>query len=130
VKDAELHADDDKLKKEKITAFNELDNLVYQSEKMIKDNEADLSSDDKSKLTKEIEAAKVVLQNKDASVDEFKKVQESLMQANHTASSSLYEKQRVKSESAGSSSGSEQASSSGSSSSNDDDVIDADYKDV
>ncbi|MCB1198939.1 MAG: molecular chaperone DnaK, partial [Deltaproteobacteria bacterium] len=38
VKDAELHAEDDKRKKETITHRNSLDNLVYQTEKLMADN--------------------------------------------------------------------------------------------
>ena len=130
VKDAEAHAGEDKVKKEKITAFNELDNLVYQSEKLIKDNDADLSDEDKGKLSTEIEAAKAVLQNKDASVDDFKKSQESLMQTNHTISSALYEKQRAQTTETGDAPGASTDSGESTSGSGDDDVIDADYKDV
>src|SRR5690606_2492555 len=38
VRDAETHADDDKKKREAIGARNNLDNMVYQSEKLIRDN--------------------------------------------------------------------------------------------
>lgn len=126
VKDAEAHADEDKAKKEKITSYNELDNLVYQTEKLIKDNEADLTAEDKSSLQAEVDAAKALLQNKETSLEEFKKAQESLTQVNHKISSSLYEKQKTKTEESGQSASAGDSSSSG----GDDDVIDADYKDV
>ncbi|MCB9026092.1 MAG: molecular chaperone DnaK [Bdellovibrionaceae bacterium] len=128
VKDAEVHADEDKIKKEKITAYNELDNLIYQSEKLIKDSGADLSEDDKSKLNSEIEGAKKVLQNKDSDVAAIKQAHESLTKVNHTISAALYDKQRVKTDGAPADSG--EKKSSGTSGSSEDDVIDADYKDV
>ena len=46
-KDAELHADEDKAKKEEIEARNEADSSVYRSEKMLKDNKDKISDGDK-----------------------------------------------------------------------------------
>ena len=37
LKEAEVHSEEDKLKKEKIVAKNDLDNLIYQSEKALKE---------------------------------------------------------------------------------------------
>lgn len=128
VRDAESHADEDKIKREKISAYNELDNLVYQTEKLMRENSADLSDDDKKQLNDEVERAKSVLQNKDADISQFKQVQESLMKLNHTISSNLYEKQRTKTQENGASS--TDAGRTSKSGNADDDVIDADYKDV
>src|SRR5262249_10368816 len=44
VREAEANADADKQKREQITLKNNLDNLVYQTEKLIKENEAKINS--------------------------------------------------------------------------------------
>src|SRR6185436_6648637 len=49
-KDAELHAEEDRLRKEEIEARNEGDNAVYRSEKMLKESADKISADDKSKI--------------------------------------------------------------------------------
>jgi molecular chaperone DnaK len=60
-KEAEAHADEDKIKKELVEARNLLDGAVYQAEKLLKDNGEKLSDDDKKILEAAIEAAKKVV---------------------------------------------------------------------
>ncbi len=124
VKDAESHADDDKVRKEKVTSFNELDNVVYQTEKLVADNGDDLSDQDKTQLTEAIEESKKVLTNKEASLEEFKTSIESITSVSHRISSALYEKQK------GGESAPKDSGDAGESDTKGDDVIDADYKDV
>ncbi len=66
--DAELHAEEDKKKKEFADAHNQADSLVYSSEKLLKENEAKLTEDQKTKLTAAIEELKKVLSSEDAAV--------------------------------------------------------------
>jgi molecular chaperone DnaK len=63
--DAELHADEDKAKREEIETRNEADNSVYRSEKMVKDNADKISGADKSKIESAIAAAKDALKGSD-----------------------------------------------------------------
>lgn len=60
-KEAEAHAEEDKKKREAIEARNQLDNAVYQAEKLKKDNGDKLSDDDKKALDEAVEAAKKVV---------------------------------------------------------------------
>jgi molecular chaperone DnaK len=138
VKEAELHADEDKAKKEAITQRNNLDSLLYQTEKLVKENKDKFSDSDLKPLNTSIDAAKKVLEKKDASGDELKKALDELTQASHALSAKLYEQQKGGA-SAGTSSAGPQAGADGAASSADagatggasgDDVIDADYKDV
>src|SRR5512146_2841319 len=57
-KDAEAHADDDKKQREKVEIRNQADTAVYQSEKMLKDNQDKISDDAKSKLQGAIDKVK------------------------------------------------------------------------
>jgi molecular chaperone DnaK len=64
-KDAELHAEEDKAKKEEIETRNEVDNAVYRTEKLVKDNADKISADDKTKIETAVAAAKEALKGSD-----------------------------------------------------------------
>ncbi len=124
VKEAELHAEEDKTKKEKITAKNDLDNLIYQSEKLISENADKVSEEDKTAVETAVTEGKAALEADD--VSQMQAALEKLTQANHALSNSLYSNQ-----SAEGGEGEPGAQSTGDeSSSKGDDVIDADFKDV
>jgi len=57
-KDAELHAEDDKLKQESIEIKNLAEQLIYTSEKALKENEAKISEEIKKDIGEKIEALK------------------------------------------------------------------------
>jgi molecular chaperone DnaK len=57
-KDAELHADEDKQRREEVETRNEADNTVYRTEKMLKDSGDKVSGDTKAKLEGAVEALK------------------------------------------------------------------------
>ncbi len=63
--DAEAHAEDDRKKRELIDARNQADALVYQTEKMLKDDEGKLTEEQKAKLAAGVEETKKVLESED-----------------------------------------------------------------
>jgi chaperone protein dnaK len=69
-KDAELHADEDKKKREAIDARNKLEQAIYQNEKMPDEFKDKISDEDKETIKKAIEEAKEVL--KDTTADAAK----------------------------------------------------------
>ena len=69
-KDAELHADEDKKKREAIDARNKLEQAIYQNEKMPDEFKNKISDEDKETIKKAIEEAKEVL--KDTTADATK----------------------------------------------------------
>ncbi|MCG8527486.1 MAG: molecular chaperone DnaK [Opitutales bacterium] len=75
-KDAELHAEEDKKKKELIETRNELDGIVYQTEKQLSEIGDKFPEDKKAPLTEALTAAKKVLENQDASVEELTEAKE------------------------------------------------------
>jgi molecular chaperone DnaK len=87
-KDAELHADEDKAKKEEIETRNEVDNAVYRTEKLVKDNADKISADDKTKLETAIAAAKEALKGSDTAA--IKTAGEKLNEAAQTVGAELY----------------------------------------
>ncbi len=69
VKEAEANAETDKKERELIDAKNQLEQAIYQAEKMVKGEEKDapkLDDDAKAKVTLAIDAAKPSLESKDA----------------------------------------------------------------
>jgi len=134
VKDGETHAEDDKKKKETINAKNNLDNTVYQAEKMLNEHKAQIADAEKKKLEDAIAAAKKALQESSQDLHALKAATDVLTAATHAVSQGMYEKQKQQAHNTGNGAGAGGAAGSegASSSSNDgkDDVIDADFKDV
>lgn len=131
VREAEAHADEDKNRTEAAGARNNLDNLVYQTEKLLKDNADKISEGDKKKVEDAVAAAKKTLENKDADTASLKSAHDALQTAAHQLTSELYKK--TDAGAGGNNGASEGASAEGASEQKkggDDDVIDADYKDV
>ena len=134
VRDAELHAEEDKKKKAAIEARNSLDSLVYQTEKSIKEFGDKLSDSDKAALNTALEDAKKTLESDDA--EAMKAAAEKLTNASHKLAEEVYKKAASGSGAAAagtteqgeSTSGKEGAESDGSASK--EDVVDADFEEV
>ena len=131
VKDAESHAEEDKKKKEAIEAHNQLDSLIYTTEKSLKDHGDKIDSAEKSKIQSALDEAKKALEAND--IEQIKKASESLQQAAHKLAEVMYQ-QAAKQQQAGAG---EQAQAGGpeagpkqenKKSEKEEDVIDADYK--
>ena len=127
VNEAEAHAEDDKKKREAVSQRNNLDNMVYQSEKMIRDNKEKITEADSKPLQEAIDKAKTTLANAGASADDLKAGFEALTAASHAISAKLYEASKPGEGQAAPNAGEGQP---GAEAKSGDDVIDADFKDV
>jgi len=87
-KDAELHAEEDKQKKEEIETRNEADNTVYRSEKMLKDNADKISADDKTKIETAANEVKEALKGTDTAA--IKAASDKMNEAWQEVSAELY----------------------------------------
>ena len=67
-KDAEVYAEEDKKKLEELQLNNEADDLVYRSEKVIKDSSDKLTPEGKTKLEESLAALKEALKNNDYTI--------------------------------------------------------------
>ena len=131
-KDAELHADEDKTKREEIETRNEADNAVYRSEKMLKDNAEKISGDDKGKIEIAVNAVKEALKGSDAAA--IKAAAEKLNEAWQAVSAELYKAaaakaQAEKAQGAGPSGGQPQGEAQSDDKKKDEGVIDAEVVD-
>ncbi|MFK8139167.1 MAG: molecular chaperone DnaK [Bdellovibrionales bacterium] len=124
VKDAEANAEDDKARQEAVTLKNNLDTLVYQTEKTIKDHESEIPENDKKTAEEAITESKTALESEDS--DKIKAAFERLTNVSHQVSSALYNKQQGGEQQAADPSASSGADGGGAT----DDVIDAEFKDV
>jgi len=87
-KDAELHAEDDKKKKEKIGAKNEADSMVYQTEKALKEYGDKVDADTKKKIEEKLEDLKKVLPGDD--IEAIKKASQELGEASMKLGEAMY----------------------------------------
>ncbi len=89
-KDAEAHAAEDKEAKEKIEAKNQLDSLVYNVEKMLKDGGEKVEASDKSEVESALAEAKSVLGGGDPGTSELNSVKDKLTAASHKLAEAVY----------------------------------------
>jgi molecular chaperone DnaK len=118
VKDAEAHAADDKRRREEAETRNNADSLVYQTEKLLKDNGDKLSDEDKSSIDAPLTSLREALNGSD--LDVIKTATESLSDVVGAVSTKMYEAASAASASAGTTASAAPA---------DDDVVDAEIID-
>jgi len=125
VRDSETHAEEDRKKKEDINQRNQLDNIIYQTEKTINDNKDKVSAEDIKPIEDALAPAKDALKSGES--ERIKRAIEDLTKVSHKFAEILYKK-TAQSTSQGT--GQEQTRSSQGGQKRDDDVVDAEFEDV
>ncbi|MFA6707657.1 MAG: molecular chaperone DnaK, partial [Sphaerochaetaceae bacterium] len=121
VKEAELHAEEDKREREKIEVRNEADSMLYTTEKSLKEYGDKISSDDKAKIEQAMQDLKHVMT--DGTPAEIKAKTEALQQAAYKLAEEVYKSTASQQQSGGPT---DQAGGTGAK--KDDGVEDADYE--
>lgn len=88
-KEAELHAEEDKKKREGIEVKNMAETMIYTTEKMLKENAEKIKAEDKTAIEAKIEALKVVKDGND--LEAIKKAADELATEAQKAGASLYQ---------------------------------------
>ncbi len=135
VKDAEAHADEDKKKREAIEVKNQLDSLIYGTEKTLADLGEKLSAEEKGKVNVALEDAKKALETADK--DQMEKAMQALTTASHKLSEEMYKKASAQ-HAGGAANGGAAGADAGASTNGggagtaakDDNVVDADFEEV
>jgi molecular chaperone DnaK len=127
IKDAELHAEDDKKKKDLVDARNHADTLIYSTEKSVKDLGDKIDADTKSKVEAAIEPLKKAMEGDDA--EEIRRLSEELTQASHKLAEAMYQQASQKGDQEHAQAGASGNQEAGSSAA-DEDVVDADFEEV
>jgi molecular chaperone DnaK len=76
--DAEKHAEEDLIRKEKVEARNKADNIAYSAEKTLTDLGEKIPEDVKEKVQAKIDEVNAVLENEDADTDTLNRVSDEL----------------------------------------------------
>jgi molecular chaperone DnaK len=90
VKEAEAHSAEDKKKRELIEAKNHADNLIYSTEKSLKEFGDKIDSSEKKKIEDAAAALKKAMEGDDT--DSIKKASDDLMQSSHKLAEAVYAK--------------------------------------
>lgn len=90
VKDAEMHAAEDHKRRETAEARNQLDSLVYQTEKSLKDHGSEVDATTKSTIEEALQKAKKELEGQDPAA--MKAAAEELSRASHKLAEVIYAK--------------------------------------
>ncbi len=123
VKDAEMHAEEDKKKRELIDARNMADSLIYSTEKSVKESGDKLDEALKTDINNAIENLKKTMEGEDT--EAINKSTEELTQASHKLAEIMYQQasqEQEQPQGAGPEPDAEPAQ--------DDDVVDADFEEV
>ena len=130
VKDAEANAEADKERREKIDLKNQLDSVIYSTEKTIKDNKDKLPEDDVNNAETAIAEAKKQLEE-DAGADELKSQTEKLNEIAHKLAETIYSQSQASGDAGAGPDAEQPGEDSGEGTDNqDDDVVDAEFEDI
>ena len=124
VKDAEAHAEEDRQRREEAETRNNADSLVFQTEKLLKEQADNVSEDERQKIEEKLKALKDALAGSD--IEAVKRGHEELLAASQEFAQRLYQ-QAAQSQQEGAAAGGAGggAGPSGSSAPSDDEVADA-----
>ena len=127
VKDAEAHAAEDKKHKETVEARNQLDSLVYSTEKSLKEYGNDLDAGVKENIENALKKAKETLEGQDA--EAMRTAAEQLSQSSHKLAEAMYAK-ASRQQPGQEASGDAKEQPTGDGKKKKDDVVDADFEEV
>jgi molecular chaperone DnaK len=125
VKDAEMHADDDKQKRELVEARNQADALIYSTEKSIKELGDKVDDETKGKVEAASTALKTAIEGEDT--EAIKRLSEELTSVSHKLAEAMYQQASAAGQQADPAA--ESAEQAGGAAP-DEDVVDADFEEV
>ena len=89
VKDAEAHAEEDRRRKDEAEARNQADTLVYQTEKLLKEQGDKIEGEDKTSVEDKLASLKAALAGED--VEAIRAATDGLMSASQNFTQKLYD---------------------------------------
>jgi len=121
-REAELHADEDKKRKELIEAKNNADNAVYTAEKALRDYGEKIPADTRSKVETEVANVKKAMEGSD--VESIKHASDQLFQVVQQIGATMYQESGQQAGAPGPEAGPEQGQRPG----DDEDVVDGEFR--
>ncbi len=92
VKDAELHKEDDKKRKDAVEARNQADALAHQTQKSLDELGEKIPADDKERIQKALDELKETLKDENASKEQIDAKVKTLSEASHKLAEAMYKK--------------------------------------
>jgi molecular chaperone DnaK len=126
VKDAEAHAEEDRQRRDEAETRNNADSLVFQTEKLLKEQADNVSGDERQKIEEKLQALKDALAGTD--VDAVRRGHEELLAASQEFAQRLYQ-QAAQQQQAGAAGGAGGPAGGAQSQPSDDEVADAEIVD-
>ena len=128
VKDAEAHASEDKKHKETVEARNQLDSLIYTTEKSLREYSGELDAGVKENIEAALEKAKKTLESQD--VEAIRSAAEELTRSSHKLAEAMYAKASKQQSSQQESPANQQGQTTDGKGKRKEDVVDADFEEV
>jgi molecular chaperone DnaK len=129
IKEAEMHADEDKKKKELVEARNQADSLIYSTEKSLKDLGDKVDQATQDQIKEAIAPLRTAMEGDDP--EEIKRLSEALTQASHKLAEAMYQQASQDGTQSGPGGGPQAgAGDQQGGAPPDDDVVDADFEEV
>ncbi len=127
VKEAEQYAAEDKKRKESIDTRNEADQMVYQCEKILKENGDKIAENDKTEIQSKVDALKEAL--KGDNIEEIKAKKDELTEKFNKVAETMYQAAAAQAQAAQGAAG-DAGAQGGAQNKGDDGYYEADYTDV
>jgi len=118
VRDAESHAEEDRVRREAAETRNQADQLTHQTDKLLKDSGDKMTADEKSKVEAALADLKSILESTTAEPQAIRTKMESLLSASQAMATRLYEQASQQAQTAG-----------GESQAGDEDIVEAEIVD-
>ncbi|MBM3224548.1 MAG: molecular chaperone DnaK [Candidatus Tectomicrobia bacterium] len=127
VRDAEVHAQEDSERRKAIETRNQLDSLVYQTEKTLREQRENVSADDANAVEAALNAGREALKGEDVAAME--KARDQINQVAHKLAEAMY-KQAANTQPPGADGQTKASGTSTGSQKRDGEVVDAEFEDV
>ena len=124
VRDAQAHTDEDKKRRKAAEAKNQADNLLYQTEKNLKEHGDKVSAEDRTKIEDAVTALKKAMEGNDP--DAIESATQTLTSASHKLAEEMYKKASASATAGAESAGSENPNGA----KTDEKVVDAEFEEV
>ncbi len=121
ISDAEAYAAEDAERKAKVEARNNADNIAYQTEKFLKENEESVTDEERDAINVPLTELKALLGDENADADDLKKKADAVLEASQAVGTQIYSEAAAAADS--------DAASTDSDDDNDDNVVDAEIID-
>ena len=130
VKDAEMHAEEDRKKKELVEARNHADSLIYSTEKSMKDLGEKVDAATRGKVEEAVASLRKAMEGDD--VERIRSLSEELTQSSHKLAEAIYQQTAQSEQAQQGGAGAEAGGAGGAAggASAEDDVVDADFEEV